>query len=109
MKSKLIRYCLVVGNIIYMILAYQNSYTQVYENLMLDKAKKMIKINEAVHEQQEFLQGDTKGKPISLDGVRTNHVSLPRNSWLVLEYQASLESIAKSLKSWEQYCEPMSL
>ena len=46
---------------------------QADEKLTLDKAKKAIRIKEAVHEQQELLQGDTKGNPISLDGMRANH------------------------------------
>ena len=42
---------------------------QANEKLTLDKAKKAIRIKEAVHEQQELLHGDTEGNPISLDGV----------------------------------------
>ena len=42
---------------------------------MLDKAKKPVRIKEAVHEQQDLLQRDTKGNPKTLDGVQANCTS----------------------------------
>ena len=49
-----------------------SEHLQAEKKLTLNKAKKAIRIKEAVHEQQELLQGDTKGNPISLDGVWAN-------------------------------------
>jgi len=74
MKSELIRDRLVVG----IRDIGLSERLQADDKLTLDKAKKAIRIKEAVHEQQELLQGDTKGNPISVDGVRTDHNMLSR-------------------------------
>ena len=41
-------------------------------NQMKSRPKKVIRIKEVVHEQQELPQDDIKVNPISLDGVRAN-------------------------------------
>ena len=74
MKSKLIRDCLVVG----IRDIGLSERLQAGKKLTLDKAKKSIRIKEAVHEQQELLQCDTKGNPVSLDGVWVNRNMLTK-------------------------------
>ena len=51
-------------------------------NLTLDKAKTAIRQKEAVHEQQDFLKGDSKANPIPLDAVVETHKrsSAPQHS-----------------------------
>ena len=46
-------------------------------NLTLEKAKRAIIQKEAVHEQQDFLKGDSKTDPITLDAVMKTHKKPP--------------------------------
>ena len=69
LKNEMIRDRLVVG----IRDCALSEHLQLDANLTLDKAKLAIRQKEAVHEQQDFLKGDSKSNPIAIDAVVKTH------------------------------------
>ena len=91
LQAEMIRDRLVVG--------IQNSTLsenlQLNANLTLEIAKRAIIQKEAVHEQQDFLKGDSKTNPITLDAVMKTHKKPPTPSQNSVEKTTGARQIYK--------------